>query len=222
MPKTFQIKEDQFWLKRKRWRNILIKKRYFLLLIIILFPVINFASQFPKINNFVKFIKNTNCLKVKFIQTNYTYFGNKKIKFSGYLWYKPDKNFRIEYLTPEREVIITNENGFKDYTATDDEVMEGKLENIVFISPFSLLYNIDQYFNIEKSDNEYKLISKKEGTGDIEKISLDFSSNVYPDQMMVNMHSGSMIIYTFDYFKGVEDDPKLFNFETLKTFFSDK
>ncbi len=207
---------------KKHWRIILISKRNFLLFGLLFLLIIHSlnATKYNKIDNFVNFIKNSNCLQIKFNQSNYNYFGNEKIKFAGYLWYKPEKNFRIEYLKPEKEIIITNDKGFRDYTAIDDEVMKGKLTDIVFISPFSLLYNIDTYFDVSKKEDSFELISKNTDTGDVKKLSLEFKDKIYPSRMIVNMHSGSIVVYNFEYFRNVKYEPKLFNFDNLKTFYS--
>lgn len=207
---------------KKHWRIILRDKKIILIIIFFILLGSQFinAAEYKEIDDFVNFIKSSSSLKIKFNQSNYNYFGNEKIKFSGYLWYKPENNFRIEYLEPEKEIIVTNEKGFRDYTAVDNEVMSGKLNDIVFISPFSLIYNIDDYFKVKKKEDSFELISKNTDTGDIKKITLEFEKNIYPKRMIVNMHSGSIVVYNFDYFKNVKYESKLFNFDNLKTFYS--
>jgi len=211
---------------RKLWRNILItdKLKKIILLILFLGLLINSVSgeKLKKLNNFINFIKDSECIKVRFKQNNYTYYGEKRMSYEGVLWFKPELNFRIEYLKPEKEIIITNKNGFTDYTVYDDEMMQGGIDNFIFMSPFNLLVDMDKYFEIFfVGDKKYKLKTKSEDTGDIKKINIQFTRSIqYPEKMEVYFHTGSFVIYTFEYFKNVNFRQEIFSFENAKKFYS--
>ncbi len=77
-----------------------------------------------------------------FKQRVYTPEGALQGEYEGHMWYKAPDSFRVEYVYPETEVIITNGRGYSDYIPGDDELVQGGLEDIIFVSPFMMLDNI--------------------------------------------------------------------------------
>ena len=197
------------------------KKSLLFIFIVSLFIYSGYAKnvRYKRIDNFLSFMNKKGILELGFSQSIYDYSGEKQAEYSGVMWYKPKRLFRIEYEKPDKEIIIVDGKSFKDYDFYDDEMNEGSLEDVIFISPFTLLKNVYTYFKIEKKGkNNFVLESKTENTGDIESITFEFDSRNYPNKMSVIFHSGSITIYRFRYMKKIPFQKKYFLFSTIKTF----
>jgi outer membrane lipoprotein-sorting protein len=171
------------------------------------------------LDRFIDSLKADPTIKAAFIQRTYSYLGELQGEMKGVLWFKPDKEFRVEYTTPLREVIITNETGYVDYIPEDDELIEGGLDDFIFVSPFAILKKARALFTVDKKgEAAYVLTSKGEETGDIEKISLTFDSRMKPQKISINFFSGSIVYYSFSSFEEVKYKKTLFDLNSYSNF----
>lgn len=200
------------------------KKLIFCSFLLLVCNVVILQADSNELDRFAAFIKSMKVVKIGFTQQVYSYDGTIMSSGKGIMWYKPDKYFRIEYTVPEKEIIITNDNGYKVYNFEDKEESGGKLEDIVFVSPFTLLGELRKYFTVnEAAKRMYRLESKGDITGDIGSIICEFAGgNKYPRIMTVHMKSGSMVKYTFSSMSEDKEQPGLFSFTTLKKAFGSK
>lgn len=200
------------------------KKLIFGSFLLLICNVVILQADSNELDRFAAFIKSMKVVKIGFTQQVYSYDGTIMSSGKGIMWYKPDKYFRIEYTVPEKEIIITNDNGYKVYNFEDKEESGGKLEDIVFVSPFTLLGELRKYFTVnEAAKRMYRLESKGDITGDIGSIICEFAGgNKYPRIMTVHMKSGSMVKYTFSSMIEDKEQPGLFSFTTLKKTFGSK
>ena len=165
-----------------------------------------FASEASgdALDGFIDSLKENPTIRAAFTQRTYSYLGELQGEMKGVLWFKPDKEFRVEYTSPLREVIITNEKGYVDYIPEDDELIEGGLDDFIFVSPFAILKEARTLFTVDKKgETAYVLTSKGEETGDIEKISLTFDGHRNPQKISVNFYSGSIVYYSFSSFENI-------------------
>lgn len=200
-------------------------QKYFILMLLVLFSTVaSIAADTNELDRFAAFIKSMKVVKIGFAQQVYSYDGTIMSSGKGIMWYKQDKYFRIEYTLPEKEIIITNDNGYKVYNFEDKEESGGKLEDIVFVSPFTLLGELRKYFTVKDAAKRmYRLESKGDVTGDIGSIVCEFAgAKKYPRVMTVHMKSGSMVKYTFSSMDETKEQPGLFSFTTIKNTFGSK
>jgi len=171
------------------------------------------------LDRFITSLQENPTMRAAFTQRTYSYLGELQGEMKGVLWFRPDKEFRVEYTSPLKEVIITNETGYVDYIPEDDELIEGGLDDFIFISPFAILKEARTLFTVEKKGEEaYVLTSKGEETGDIEKISLTFDGRVKPQKLSINFYSGSIVYYSFSSFEAVNYRKALFDLNSYTTF----
>ncbi|HDZ23047.1 MAG TPA: outer membrane lipoprotein carrier protein LolA [Desulfobacteraceae bacterium] len=171
------------------------------------------------LDHFIDSLKENPTIRAGFTQKTYSYLGELQGEMQGILWFRPDKEFRVEYTLPLKEVIITNEKGYVDYIPEDDELIEGTLDDFIFVSPFAILKEARNYFTVEKSgEKAYILTSRGEETGDIEKISLTFGSSMKLQKISVNFYSGNIVYYSFSTFEEVPYQNVFFDLKSYTTF----
>ncbi len=201
-----------------------VMKRFSGILILLVGVIFFVHADTNELDRFATFIKNMKVVKIGFTQQVHAYDGTIMSSGKGMMWYKPDRFFRIEYTVPEKETIITNDNGYKIYNFEDKEESGGRLEDIVFVSPFTMLRELRVYFTVhETAKRMYRLESKGDITGDIASIMCEFAGNKkFPKVMTVYMKSGSMVKYMFQSMIEDVDQPGLFSFAQLKKAYGSK
>ena len=174
-----------------------------------------------ELDDFSAMIRSMKIVKMGFTQQILSFDGIQTSSAKGILWYKPEKYFRIEYTAPDKEIIVTNDNGYKIYNFDDDEESGGKLEDIVFISPFTMLGELNKYFTVKTiASRIYRLESKSDATGDIGTINCEFkTAKKYPTVMSVHLKTGNIVKYTFSSLAEGEDQPGLFSFSSMRKTF---
>jgi len=199
-------------------KEMIMKK--FMILLLSVFYVTSFLYG-DSLDSFIALLNKNPTMRGTFSQRTYSYLGEAQDETKGVLWFRPEREFRVEYTSPIKEVILTNESGYVNYIPEDDELIQGGLDDFIFISPFAMLKEARTFFDIEKkSERTFVLSSKGEETGDIEKISITFGTKGLPEKINVDFHSGNMVFYTFKSFEKVSYNPSYFDLSQYSTFFS--
>ncbi|HDS02311.1 MAG TPA: outer membrane lipoprotein carrier protein LolA [Firmicutes bacterium] len=197
----------------------MIMKKFLILILSVFFAVLFVCGD--SLDSFITLLNQNPTMRGTFSQRTYSYLGEAQDETKGVLWFRPEKEFRVEYTYPVKEVILTNDSGYVNYIPEDDELIQGGLEDFIFVSPFAMLKEARTYFDVEKkSERNFVLSSRGEETGDIEKISITFGADGFPSKLNVDFHSGNMVFYTFKSFRKISYNPSYFDLSEYSTFFS--
>jgi len=174
------------------------------------------VSRADGLDDLIRLVDSGKVLSVPFEQRVYSHNGELQSEYKGHLWFSPARNFRIEYTDPVKETIITNDSGYVDYVADDDELMTGDLSDMIFISPFEMLSKADEIFEVSGEGDIFRLRSKSEDSGDIEMMNIEFGGSDFPKRLTLDFFSGNIVVYRFRALKVLQDAGWLFRLDSYR------
>ena len=165
-----------------------------------------FADNLDTIENVINKAKS---IKAEFTQISKIKGFEEESKFDGYLYIsKPDK-IKIEYVSPEKNIIFVENNKVIIYNPKDKQAMISQLSNqFIVVKLFNIIASNESFkklFNIineEKTNKEISITLKPKNDNQLESVKLTFLNKSYKlKQIKIVDKEGNQIIVNFKKFE---------------------
>ena len=165
-----------------------------------------FADNLDTIENVINKAKS---IKAEFTQISKIKGFEEESKFDGYLYIsKPDK-IKIEYVSPEKNIIFVENNKVIIYNPKDKQAMISQLSNqFIVVKLFNIIASNESFkklFNIineEKNNKEISITLKPKNDNQLESVKLTFLNKSYKlKQIKIVDKEGNQIIVNFKRFE---------------------
>jgi len=165
-----------------------------------------FADNLDTIENVINKAKS---IKAEFTQISKIKGFDEESKFDGYLYIsKPDK-IKIEYVSPEKNIIFVENNKVIIYNPKDKQAMVSQLSNqFIVVKLFNIIASNESFkklFNIineEENKKEISITLKPKNDNQLESVKLTFLNKSYKlKQIKIVDKEGNQIIVNFKKFE---------------------